>query len=75
MAKIEIDQKECLGCSFCSTCAPGVFEVDQSDYKCKIKTENKPQPAAEINLSDEQKKQVEEAARDCPVQAIKFSEQ
>lgn len=65
MAKIEIDQKECLGCSFCGNCAPSVFEVDEKDFKCKVK---------KTDLTPEELKQVEEAARDCPVQAIKLSE-
>ena len=74
MTKISINQKECLGCAFCNNCAPEIFEVDQSDYKCKLKKDEKLMNPADFDLSSEQLNRVKEAAGGCPVQAIEVSE-
>jgi ferredoxin len=65
MTKISINEKECLGCNFCESCAPEIFAVDQNDFKCKIKKEG--------NFSPEELKQIKESAEGCPVQAIELS--
>jgi ferredoxin len=67
MAKISINQKECLGCNFCEICAPEIFAVDQIDFKCKLKKTE--------DFSLEQLKQIKEAAEGCPVKAIELNEQ
>jgi ferredoxin len=74
MFKISINQKECLGCTFCADCAPGIFEVDQQDFKCRIKKDGKLVNPASIDLTPEQLKQVKEAAENCPVQGIGITE-
>lgn len=72
--KISINQKECIGCSFCTDCTPEIFEVDQKYFKCKIKKEGELIDSAPIELSAEQLKKVKEAAEGCPVKAIELSE-
>jgi len=74
MTKISINQKECIGCSFCNSCAPEIFENDEHDFKGKLKKDGKLVDSAPFDLSEEQKKQVKEAAEGCPVQAIEVSE-
>ncbi|MCX6701752.1 MAG: ferredoxin [Candidatus Zambryskibacteria bacterium] len=74
MTKISINQEDCLGCNLCSNYAPEVFEVDMQNFKCKIKKDDKLVDSTLIDLSPEQVKQVEEAVRNCPVQAIKLSQ-
>ena len=66
MVKVTINEKECIGCSFCESTAPEIFEVDQTDFKCKIKKED---------FSPEELKQIEEACDGCPVKAIELNEQ
>ena len=66
MTKISINQ-ECIGCNFCESCAPTIFQVDQTDFKCKLKKEG--------NFSPEELKQIKEAADGCPVNAIELNEQ
>jgi ferredoxin len=67
MIKISINQKECLGCNFCESCAEGIFEVDQTDFKCKLKKKD--------DFSPEELKQIKEAVEGCPVKAIELNEQ
>lgn len=71
---IKIDQKECLGCSFCESCAPEFFKFDESDFKGKIKKDGNLVDEAEFELSEEQLKKVREAAEGCPILAIKLLE-
>jgi len=73
MTKISINQTKCLGCGLCSNYSPDVFEVDGQDFKCKIKKDGKLVDSMDIDLSEEQLKQVTEAVKDCPVQAITLS--
>jgi ferredoxin len=74
MAKISINQNDCLGCTFCNDCAPEIFEVDQKDFRCKLKKDGKLINSASFDLSPEQLKQIKEAAENCPVQAIEINE-
>lgn len=74
MTKISINQKECIGCSFCTACAPEIFEVDDRDFKCKLKKDGKLIDSASFELSEEQKKQVKEVVEGCPTKAIELSE-
>jgi ferredoxin len=74
MAKISIKQSECLGCSYCTDCSPDIFEVDEKDFKCKLKKNGKLINPASFDLSTEQSNKVKEAALNCPVQAIEISE-
>jgi ferredoxin len=73
MVKISINQEECIGCSICTDCAPEIFEVDQNDFKCKLKKDGKLINPASFNLSAKQLDKVKEAALNCPVQAIKLT--
>lgn len=75
MTKISINQKECLGCSFCESCAPELFKFDERDFKGKINENGNLTDAISIELPDEQLKRVKEAAEGCPVQAIELSEE
>lgn len=72
MTKISINQKECLGCSFCESCAPEFFKFDEKDFKGKLKENGNLTETLSVELSDEQLKQVKEAAEGCPVQAIEL---
>ncbi|MFH0804143.1 MAG: ferredoxin [Candidatus Zambryskibacteria bacterium] len=74
MVKISINKKECIGCSFCTDCAPEIFEIDEQDFKCKIKQDGKLVNSMSVNLSAEQLKQVKEAKDGCAVQAIELEE-
>ena len=73
MTKITIDQKECLGCSYCESCDPEIFKLDETVFKGKLKQNDTLVDSAEIELSPEDLKKVEEAAEGCPVKAIKLS--
>jgi ferredoxin len=73
MFEISINQKECLGCSFCNGCLPELFEVDEKDFRCKIKKDGQLVNQAAMDLSPEQLKQVEEVSQGCPVQVIKVT--
>ena len=72
---IKINQKECLGCSFCMDLFPEVFELDEKDFKGKLKENGNLTDTITLELSDEQLKQVKEAAEGCPVLAINILEQ
>jgi ferredoxin len=60
MAKITVDVSTCVGCGLCEQSCPEVFEI-QGDGIAHIKT----QVAGACNL--------QEAADQCPVNAIKIS--
>jgi ferredoxin len=74
MTKISINQKECIGCSFCESCAPELFKFDEKDFKGKLKENGNLTDTISVELSNEQLKQVKEAAEGCPVQAIELLE-
>jgi ferredoxin len=74
MAKISINQKECIGCSFCMNCAPNLFKYDEKDFKGKLKENGELVDAISVELTDEQLKNVKEAAEGCPAQAINIEE-
>jgi ferredoxin len=74
MFKISINQKECIGCSFCTDCVPEMFEIDGQNFKCKIKHDGKLVDSISVELSSEQLKKVKEAKDGCAVQAIELEE-
>lgn len=74
MIKISINQKECIGCSFCEGCVPELFKFDEKDFKGKLIKDGGLVDTITIELSDEQLKKVKEAAEGCPVQAISITE-
>jgi ferredoxin len=74
MVKISINLKECVGCGFCVGCAPEIFEIDQKDFKSKLKTKEGLTDSASIDLSPEQLKKVQETAKGCPTKAISVTE-
>jgi ferredoxin len=74
MTKISINQRDCTGCNFCESCVPGIFLVDQTTFKSKIKKDGNLVDSASFELSEEQKRQVKEAVEGCPVCAIELSE-
>ena len=59
MPKIILDQDKCIGCNTCPLLSPDVFEMDQTIYKAKVKS----QP----ELIDDA---TQSAIDSCPVQAI-----
>jgi ferredoxin len=59
MVKINLDQNKCIGCNTCPMMDPEHFEMDNTIYKAKIKT----QPE---EITDTIKSAVEA----CPVGAI-----
>ncbi len=74
MVKISINQKECIGCSFCESCVPELFKFDEKHFKGKIKKEENLVDSISVELSAEQLKKVKEAVEGCPVMAIKLNE-
>ena len=73
MTKISINQKECLGCSYCGECAPAIFKVDEGDFKCKLQKEDRLMETASFDLPPEQLEKVKEATEGCPIKAIELS--
>ena len=57
---IEVDREKCIGCGYCVSVCPEVFDLDK-DGKCRIKDKNSKKACAK------------EAAEGCPVEAIKIS--
>lgn len=57
--KIKIDRELCIGCGFCASVCPQVFEIGE-DEKARVKTE----PTADLIAG------TEEAMAGCPVNAI-----
>lgn len=70
MVKININQKECIGCGFCESCAPEIFEVDKQNFKCGLINNNGSVSSVSLELSEGQLKRAREAAEGCPVQSI-----
>ncbi|AXB41388.1 ferredoxin [Amycolatopsis albispora] len=60
---IEIDRNVCNGYGNCVVAAPEVFEVDPKTYIARV------QPGRPVELDEAD---VEEAAADCPVRAIRL---
>jgi|WetSurMetagenome_2_1015567.scaffolds.fasta_scaffold940605_2 ferredoxin len=74
MFKISINQKECIGCSFCMNCLPELFKFDEKDFKGKLKKDGELVDIITVKLSAEQLKKVKEAVEGCPAQAISITE-
>jgi len=60
MERIKINKEKCIGCGFCVSVCPEVFEIDE---------EGKSQIKEETNL-EENKEKIKEAKEGCPVGAI-----
>jgi len=63
IAKVWIDEDACTGCGLCEDTCPEVFEFNDV---AKVKEE------ADFNEFEEK---IEEAAEDCPSEAIHFEEE
>lgn len=74
MFKIFINQKECIGCSFCMNCLPELFKYDEQNFRGKLKKEGELTDTIITELSEEQLKQAKEATEGCPIQAISITE-
>lgn len=74
MTKIFINQKECIGCSFCMSCVPELFKYDEKDFKGKLNENGNLTDTLSVELPAERLKQVKEAAEGCPAQAINITE-
>jgi len=74
MPKITIDQKECIGCSFCMNCFPELFKYDEENFKGKLKSNGNLAEEVSVELTAEQLAKVKEACQGCPAQAIKIIE-
>jgi ferredoxin len=59
-------EEGCISCSLCSDICPEVFDVPPGE-DCRVK----PDAPAHFRSKDEQ---IREAAADCPVEVIQFSE-
>ena len=74
MTKISINQKECIGCNFCMSCLPEIFEFDEKNFKGKLKENGNLVDTVSVELLPEQLKRVKEAIEGCPAQAISIIE-
>lgn len=54
---IKIDKEKCIGCGLCASVCEEIFEIEQEDFKAKVKKQK--------NLPC-----VKEAIESCPVSAI-----
>lgn len=72
--KISINQNECIGCSFCISCLPKIFKYDEENFKGKLKEKEKLTETITVELTEEELKQVKEAVKGCPAQAISITE-
>lgn len=60
----QVDKDTCIGCSVCTDTSPEVFWLDENAGHARVKD-----PSAE-----RERKDCQEAERDCPVGAISFAE-
>ncbi|MEK7669396.1 MAG: ferredoxin [Patescibacteria group bacterium] len=74
MPKITINQKECIGCSFCMNCFPELFKYDEENFKGKLKSDGNLVEAVSVELTAEQLTKAKEASVGCPAQAINVIE-
>jgi len=74
MTKIHINQKECIGCSFCMNCCPELFKYDENDHKGKLKENGNLVETVSVEPGKEQLQKIKEAAEGCPAQAISVTE-
>ncbi len=61
--KVTVDQDTCTGCGICVDTCPEVFEMDDAVAKVKL-----------AEVPSELKESCQEAANNCPVEAIKIEE-
>lgn len=59
--KVKVNKEKCLGCGMCVGINSEVFDFDPNDGLAK---------ADNTKITDENKKQVEDAVNSCPVGAI-----
>ena len=74
MTKISINQKQCIGCSFCMICQPEQFKYDEEKFKGKLKENEELTNVITVELINEQLKQAREAVEGCTAQAINLTE-
>jgi ferredoxin len=58
--KLQIDSKNCIGCTLCTQIAPNTFEM-KDDGKSYIS-----------NPNGDSEDRIKQAAESCPVDAVKF---
>ncbi|MCB4790325.1 MAG: ferredoxin [Elusimicrobia bacterium] len=61
--KVYIDKEACTGCGLCVSTCPDVFDMDENLAVAKQR-----------NINDKNKESVKQAAKDCPLEAIKIEE-
>lgn len=62
--KLVVDQDKCIGCNTCPLIAPDLFELDNTDFKAKIKRQPE---ESEFAIASQ-------AVDSCPVGAISLVE-
>jgi ferredoxin len=62
IVKITVDENLCIGCGACTVTAPDAFSLDPEKGKSVVKE----------GAENTDNKKIEEAAKNCPVQAIKI---
>ena len=61
--RVTVDEETCIGCGLCAEECPEVFEMN--DDKARVKVDEVP---------DDATKSCEEAAENCPVEAIQMED-
>lgn len=74
MAKISINQKECIGCNLCSSSFPELFKFDDTDLKAKLSEDGKLVASILIELSPAKMEEAKKVSEDCPTKAIEIKE-
>ena len=69
MKKVIVDDSVCIGCGFCYSSKPEIFDMNDEGYACTKDEENN-----FSNMSDEVKEEVTDIVEGCPVGAIKIVE-
>jgi ferredoxin len=70
MKKVIVDDSVCIGCGFCYSSKPEIFNMNDEGYAFTKEEKNNIE-----NMSEEEKNEVIDIVEGCPVEAIKIVEE